>query len=67
MLIRSYNAIAIFFNFTYFNILIYKIFLLLSLSFKYSNTLFNLLKNYKNSRNFSLLFLVLGIKLANIK
>jgi hypothetical protein len=67
MLIKSYNIIAISFNFTCFNILKRKILLLLSSFFKYNNTSFNLLKDYKNLKNFSLLFLALKIKLANIK
>jgi hypothetical protein len=67
MLIRSCNAIAIFFSFTCFNILKCKTFLLLSLSFKYNNTPFNLLKDYKKLKNSSLPFLALKIKLANIK
>jgi hypothetical protein len=67
MLIKSYNIITIFFSFTCFSILKRKIFLLLSLSLKYNNTLSNLLKDYKNFKNFSPLSLALKIKLANIK
>ena len=67
MLIRSYNAIAIFFSFTCFSILKCKIFLLLSLSFKYNNTPSNLLKDYKNPKNSNPPFLALRIKLASIK
>jgi hypothetical protein len=67
MLIRSCNIIAIFSNFTCFSVLIYKIFLLLSLSLKYNNIPFNLLKNYKNPKNSNPLFLALRIKLASIK
>jgi hypothetical protein len=67
MLVRSYNAIAIFFSFICFSVLKCKTFLLLSLSFKYNNTPFNLLKDYKKLKNFNLLFLLLKIKLANIK
>jgi len=67
MLIKSYNAIAIFFSFTCFSILKRKTFLLLSSSLKYNNTPFNLLKDYKKLKNFNPPFLLLRIKLANIK
>jgi hypothetical protein len=58
---------AIFSNSTYFSVLICKIFLLLSSSLKYNNTPFNLLKNYKNFKISSPLFLALRIKLASIE
>jgi hypothetical protein len=67
MLIRSYNAIAIFSSFTCFSILKRKTFLLLSLSLKYNNTPSNLLKDYKKPKNSSPPFLLLRIKLANIE
>ena len=67
ILIRSYNTIAIFFSFTCFSVLKRKTFLLLSSSFKYNNTLFNLLKDYKKLKNFNFPFLLLRIKLANIE
>jgi hypothetical protein len=41
--------------------------LLLSSSFKYNNTPFNLLKDYKKLKNSSPPFPALKIKLANIK
>jgi hypothetical protein len=67
MLIRSYNVIAIFFSFTCSGILKRKTFLLLSLSLKYNNTPFNLLKDYKKLKNSSPPFLPLKIKLASIE